>query len=60
MNTETNAGIVTLEDVLETLVGMEIVDELDTAEDMQDVARSRAERLGFSSAELGERTTHGH
>ena len=33
------AGVVTLEDVLETLLGVEIVDETDTVEDMQALAR---------------------
>lgn len=38
-------GVVTLEDVVETLLGMEIVDEQDAAVDMQKVARERwAER----------------
>lgn len=40
------AGIVTLEDVLESLLGQEIVDETDAVVDMQDAARRRAERLG--------------
>lgn len=35
------AGIVTLEDIIETLLGMEIVDEFDTAADMQHYARER-------------------
>ena len=35
------AGIVTLEDALETLLGREIMDESDTVEDMQALARSR-------------------
>ena len=40
------AGILTLEDVLETLLGLEIVDEGDKAEDMQKVAqRLRRKRL---------------
>jgi len=34
-------GIVTLEDVVETLIGLEIVDELDKVEDMQVLARAR-------------------
>lgn len=34
-------GIVTLEDVLESLIGEEIVDEVDTVADMQEVARRR-------------------
>lgn len=32
-------GILTLEDVLETLIGIEIVDELDKVEDMRELAR---------------------
>ncbi len=35
------AGVVTLEDAIETLLGREIVDETDTVEDMQALARSR-------------------
>jgi CBS domain containing-hemolysin-like protein len=35
------AGVVTLEDVIETLLGMEIMDELDTIEDMQKYAKKR-------------------
>ncbi len=45
------AGIVTMEDVVETLLGIEIVDELDHAVDMQVLARSRwkqrAKQLGL-------------
>ena len=48
------AGIVTLEDVLETLLGMEIVDESDNTVDMQALARKkweqRAERMGLTVA----------
>lgn len=45
------AGVVTMEDVVETLLGMEIVDEIDAIEDMQILARQkwkeRAKRLGI-------------
>jgi len=45
-------GLVTLEDVVETLLGMEIVDEMDKVEDMQALARqkweARAKALGLS------------
>ena len=37
-------GIVTLEDVLESLIGAEIVDELDTVVDMQTLARRRGSK----------------
>lgn len=37
------AGIVTIEDIVETILGMEIMDEVDTTEDMQDLARTRWE-----------------
>ena len=44
------AGVVTLEDVIETLLGLEIVDEADTAADLQELARElwrkRAAELG--------------
>ena len=33
------AGIASMEDVIETLLGLEIVDEMDNSEDMQDLAR---------------------
>ena len=44
------AGIVTMEDVIETLIGLEIVDETDAAKDMRALARryrvQRAQALG--------------
>ena len=45
-------GIVTLEDVLESLIGEEIVDETDSAVDMQEVARRRKQDL---FRKMGER-----
>ena len=45
-------GLVSLEDVVETLLGIEIVDELDSVEDMQALARKkwehRAEAFGIA------------
>lgn len=37
-------GVVSLEDVLESLIGQEIVDEFDTAADLQEHARTRHQR----------------
>lgn len=52
------AGVVTMEDVVETLLGMEIVDEVDNIEDMQKMARQkwkeRAQRLGITEEEIEE------
>lgn len=54
-------GLVTLEDVLETLLGLEIVDEIDNVEDMQQLAKQlmekRAERLGMTVHEEEEEQT---
>jgi len=45
-------GIVTMEDIIETLLGLEIMDESDAIEDMQMQARKnwerRAQRMGIS------------
>ncbi|MGB3619152.1 MAG: CNNM domain-containing protein, partial [Catalinimonas sp.] len=45
------AGVVTMEDVIETLLGIEIMDEFDSTHDMQAYARERwrrrAEKLGL-------------
>lgn len=47
----TVSGMVTMEDVIETLLGLEIMDESDTDSDMQHLARknweNRAKRLGI-------------
>ncbi|MEO0731339.1 MAG: hemolysin family protein [Bacteroidota bacterium] len=49
-------GIVTMEDAMETLLGLEIMDEMDTSKDMQDLARKRwrkrAEAMGIDISEL--------
>ncbi|MEM9017200.1 MAG: hemolysin family protein [Verrucomicrobiota bacterium] len=49
------SGLVTMEDVVETLLGLEIVDEADTREDMQEFARNmwknRAAKMGIEVTE---------
>jgi len=49
------AGVVTLEDVIETLLGLEIVDEMDTTADLQELARKlwqeRAEKVEAEAEE---------
>lgn len=51
----TIGGLVTMEDIIETLLGLEIVDESDNVEDLQQLARrnwqTRAERLGIWNKE---------
>jgi len=54
------AGLVTLEDVLETLIGLEIVDEFDEVEDLRELARQewreRARKLGLVPDEPDDTT----
>ena len=53
------AGVVTLEDLVETLLGLEIVDEADATRDMQVLARQqwlrRAHRMGLRPEDLRTR-----
>lgn len=57
------AGIVTMEDVVETVLGSEIVDEMDSVEDMRTLARQRwyerARRLGLVPDDAAERAPAG-
>lgn len=52
------SGIVTLEDVIETLLGLEIMDESDNVTDLQQMARksweARAKKLGILDNNLSE------
>jgi CBS domain containing-hemolysin-like protein len=54
-------GLVTLEDLVETLMGIEIMDESDTEQDMRAVARrlwqERARKLGVET-EVAEQIKH--
>lgn len=51
-------GLVTMEDAMETLLGLEIMDEMDTSKDMQDLARrrwrKRAEAMGLDLTQIEE------
>ena len=51
-------GLVTMEDIIETLMGLEIMDESDSVEDMQVLARrnweERAKKLGLLKQEREE------
>ncbi len=48
-------GVVTMEDVLETLIGLEIIDEMDSVKDMRAMARARwkerAKRTGMATTD---------
>ena len=50
-------GIVTMEDVIETMLGYEIVDEKDTVEDMQELAREKWQRMQEEDEEEWETET---
>ena len=54
------SGIVTMEDIIETLLGLEIMDESDSVEDMQMLARKnwerRAKRLGLIQRKQDQET----
>jgi CBS domain containing-hemolysin-like protein len=47
-------GVVTMEDVVETLLGLEIVDEVDSVEDMRAMARSRWKARADRMRDKGE------
>ncbi|MYE80078.1 MAG: hemolysin, partial [Chloroflexi bacterium] len=47
------AGLITLEDAVETLLGIEILDESDRVADLRDLARRRYERQQATPQPLG-------
>ena len=54
------SGLVTMEDVIETLLGLEIMDESDNVADLQSLARqnweARAKRLGMLDDDTKSKT----
>lgn len=50
----TVSGLVTLEDVMETVLGMEIMDEFDSVEDMRKLARDRWAKRALASGIINE------
>jgi CBS domain containing-hemolysin-like protein len=58
------AGVVAMEDVVETVLGLEIVDEADKDKDMQELAREqwlkRARRLGLVGEDFRDPSREGH
>lgn len=57
-----NIGLVTMEDIIETLLGLEIMDESDNIEDMQVMARknweNRAKKLGLYNGKNQDENSH--
>lgn len=51
-------GIVTMEDVIESMLGVEIVDECDTVEDLQEAARQQFKKIhaSYESASISPRS----
>lgn len=56
------SGLVTMEDIIETILGLEIVDESDNVEDLQLLARRnwqiRAERMGIIDKPLQDKSSN--
>ncbi len=49
------AGLVTLEDVIETVIGREIMDEFDGVDDMQNLARNRWQKRALAQGIISEK-----
>ena len=48
-------GIITMEDIIETLLGMEIMDEMDNIEDMQQLAKNNWAQRGKKLGLIGDK-----